>query len=120
MIIQGIRYPMVRGRQKMRKSHIGVQLLNWTLFAISLGGAALAGTWTSGILLGVFLPESMAMPAGDPMNEALTVFDYMASGVAGLWIGYVIFFVLWECILKRFGMLLRVEDPVRGLLAKWR
>ncbi len=104
----------------MRKPHIGVQALNWALLATSLGGALLAGVWTSGLLLGVYLPESMMMPIQNEMEDVLTVFDYMASIVAGLWIGYVIFFVLWDCILKRVGMFFSVDDPFRGLLAKWR
>jgi len=104
----------------MQKPHAGVQVLNWALLAASLSGALLAGIWTSGILLGEFLPESMVASAASQMEESLTVFDYMASAVAGLWIGYVIFFVLWECILKRVGLFFSADNPFKGLLAKWK
>ena len=108
------------GKWKKRKPHIGIQAMNWALLAASVGGALLAGIWTSGLLLGVFLPESMMVPMESQMEEVLTVFDYMASIVAGMWIGYVIFFVMWECILKRVGMFFNTEDPFKGFLAKWR
>jgi hypothetical protein len=110
----------VGGRRNMTRPHRGVQVLNWTLLAVSFAGALFAGIWTSGILLGEFLPESMLMPISGQAEDVLTVFDYMASIVAGLWIGYVIFFVLWECILKRVGMFFSVDDPFRRLLAKWK
>jgi len=103
MATEMLTYPMFGKREKMKKASLGGQMLNWSLLAASMGGAVLAGIWTSGLLLGLFLPESMGVSFANAMGGELTLFDYLASLVAGGWIGYVTFFVLWDCIFKRVG-----------------
>jgi hypothetical protein len=120
MTLEATSNPALGGRVKKNKPHPGVQVLNWTLLIASLCGALAAGIWTSGVLLGEFLTDSIFVPIEGQAEEALTLFDYMSSIVAGFWIGYVIFFILWDCTLKRAGMFFSAKDPFGRMFAKWK
>lgn len=113
-------YPALGVGAKKNKPRPVVQALNWALLIASLCGALAGGIWTSGVLLGEFLTDSIFVPIEGQAEEALTLFDYMSSIVAGFWIGYVIFFILWDCMLKRAGMFFSAKDPFGRMSAKWK